>query len=437
MSGWLTIFRLGLVQTAIGAMVMLSTSLLNRVMVVEYGLAAAVPSALVAWHYAVQLSRPAWGHASDQAARRTHWILAGIGILALGSLIAVNAVALLAEGSLLGTVSAILAYTLIGAGVGAGGTSLLALLASTVAPERRAAAAAVTWIMMVAGIAISAGVAGSLLDPFSPDRLALVAGGLVMIAFLLTLVATAGVERGSKPIPEREQASFSEAIAEIRSDPAAMRFTVFVFVSMLAYSMQDLILEPFAGLVFAMSPGASTQLSGVQHGGVFLGMIAAGIGGSAFMNKRSCSDLMPWVVGGCLGSAVALAALAASASAGAGWPLATNVFLLGLMNGIFAVAAIGTMMRLAGAGAKSRAGVRMGVWGAAQAIAFGAGGLIGALATDAARAAIGADAPAFALVFTAEAGLFVLAAAIALRIGRSGRSAGLAEGRLWRATTQS
>jgi len=72
MSGWFTIFRLGLVQTAIGAMVMLSTSLLNRVMVVEYALAAAVPSALVAWHYAVQLSRPAWGHASDRAARRTH-----------------------------------------------------------------------------------------------------------------------------------------------------------------------------------------------------------------------------------------------------------------------------------------------------------------------------------------------------------------------------
>ncbi len=34
---------------------------------------------------------------------------------------------------------------------------------------------------------------------------------------------------------------------------------------MLAYSAQELILEPFAGLVFAMTPGQSTQLSGVQQ----------------------------------------------------------------------------------------------------------------------------------------------------------------------------
>ena len=47
--GWIAIIRLGLVQAAIGAIVMLATSLLNRVMVVEYALAAAVPAGLVAW----------------------------------------------------------------------------------------------------------------------------------------------------------------------------------------------------------------------------------------------------------------------------------------------------------------------------------------------------------------------------------------------------
>ena len=52
---WFAIVRLGGVQAAIGAMVMLCTSLLNRVMVVEYAMAAAVPAGLVAWHYAVQL----------------------------------------------------------------------------------------------------------------------------------------------------------------------------------------------------------------------------------------------------------------------------------------------------------------------------------------------------------------------------------------------
>jgi BCD family chlorophyll transporter-like MFS transporter len=434
--GWLGIVRLGLVQAAIGAMVMLSTSLLNRVMVVEYALAAAVPSALVAWHYAVQLARPMWGHGSDRAARRTPWIVGGMGVLALGSLLAVNAVPMLGAGSAAGILTAILAYSLIGAGVGAAGTSLLALLASIVAPERRAAAAALTWIMMVAGIAVSAGVAGSLLDPFSLERLALVSGGLVLIAFLLTLAAVAGLEREGRAAPQPEGGSFAEALREIRDDPRAARFTLFVFVSMLAYSMQDLILEPFAGLVFDLSPGESTKLSGVQHGGVMLGMIVAGVGGSA-IGRRGGGDLSHWVVTGCLGSALVLVALAASASAAPAWPLLTNVFLLGLMNGIFAVAAIGTMMRLAGAGTRSKAGVRMGVWGAAQAIAFGAGGMTGAVAADVARAAIGDDASAFALVFAAEAALFLWAAWLAVRMTGEVRAPNTRGGFQWKATTQS
>ena len=67
--GWPGIVRLGLVQSAIGAIVMLATSLLNRVMVVEYALPAALPAGLVAWHYGVQLSRPVWGHGSDRGRR--------------------------------------------------------------------------------------------------------------------------------------------------------------------------------------------------------------------------------------------------------------------------------------------------------------------------------------------------------------------------------
>ena len=65
---WFAIIRIGLVQASIGGMVMLTTTVLNRLMVVEYALAAAIPAGLVGWHYAVQLCRPLWGHGSDNAA---------------------------------------------------------------------------------------------------------------------------------------------------------------------------------------------------------------------------------------------------------------------------------------------------------------------------------------------------------------------------------
>jgi BCD family chlorophyll transporter-like MFS transporter len=117
--GWGSILRLGAVQAAIGAMAMLATSLLNRLMVVEYGLAAAIPAGLVAWHYAVQLSRPIWGHGSDHGAKRTPWILAGMAMLGLGALLAVNSVVQL-DGHRVGALAmAVLAFAMIGAGIGA------------------------------------------------------------------------------------------------------------------------------------------------------------------------------------------------------------------------------------------------------------------------------------------------------------------------------
>lgn len=422
--GWLAIMRLGAVQASIGAMVMLATSLLNRLMVVEYGLMAAIPAGLVAWHYVVQLSRPIWGHGSDKGRQRTPWIHAGMAVLALGTLTAVNATVMLDDSPLLASVMAIVAFTLIGGGVGAAGTSLLALLASGVVPERRAAAAAVTWIMMVAGIVVSAGTAGALLDPYSEQRLALVVSGVALAALGISWLAVFRLERLALPVRTGADtdgpADFRTAFAEIMQDRQARWFTAFIFVSMFAYSMQDLILEPFAGLVFGMTPGESTQLAGLQHGGVLAGMIMTGVCGSAFAGRLPM-ELRHWIVLGCLGSALALAGLAMAAMSGGRWPLEANVFALGFCNGAFAVAAIGSMMGLAGAGQRSGEGIRMGVWGAAQAIAFAMGGLMGALGVDIARRAQQHDGAAFQMIFALEAAVFVAAAALAIKATTQGR----------------
>jgi BCD family chlorophyll transporter-like MFS transporter len=434
--GWLAIIRIGLVQAAIGALVMLATTVLNRVMVVELKLLAAIPAGLVAWHYGVQLARPLWGHASDRGGSRTLWIIGGVAVLAAGGLLATQATIAMQGAFWPGFALAVLAYALIGAGVGAGGTSALALLASGVAPQRRAAAAAVTWIMMVAGIVASAITVGQLIKPFSFDRLLLVAGGLALAMVTLTLLATFRLERQAGRFGhaegEGEAPGFGAALREIWHEPAARRFTIFIFVSMIAFSMQDLILEPFAGLIFGMEPGESTKTVGQFHqGGILIGMIAAGVGGSAFSARRA-AGLRPWVVGGCLASGLALGALGLAAVSGPPWPLEANLFVLGFGNGIFAVAAIGSMMGLAGAGATTREGVRMGVWGASQAIAFGLGGLIGAVGLDIARALLGDVGAAFQLVFALEAGAFVWAALLAVKATGAGAIRAVGAGNLER-----
>ena len=190
---------------------------------------------------------------------------------------------------------------------------------------------------------------------------------------------------------------------------------------MLAYSAQDLILEPFGGAVFGLSLGETTKLSGVQHGGVLVGMLLVAAAGSGIGGLR-LGSLRGWCIGGCAASAAVLLGLAAGGLVGPGWPLRGSIFALGLANGAFAVAAIGSMMGLAGSGRASREGLRMGLFGAAQALAFGLGGLGATAALDLARAVLSTPAAAYAAVFVGEAGLFLLAGVLAARIGRPARA---------------
>ncbi len=415
---WLGIARLGLVQAALGAMVVLATSTMNRVMVVELALPAMLPGALVALHYAVQILRPRLGFGSDVGGRRTPWIIGGMATLGLGSVLAAVAIAWMESFRAGGIALAVLAFMLIGVGVGAAGTSLLVLLAKQVEERRRAAAATTVWLMMIVGFVVTTIVAGALLDPYSASRLVAVTGGVAVAAFVLTLIAVYRLElnvasaAASRSAEASAKPSFRDALTEVWEEPQARRFTIFVFVSMLAYSAQDLILEPFAGSVFGMTPGQSTQLSGTQHGGVLVGMILVTLACSVIGGPR-LGSLRTWTVIGCIASACALLALAAAGWVGPPWPLKPTVFLLGAANGMFAVAAIGSMMSFAGAGRESREGVRMGLWGAAQAIAFGLGGFLGAAASDLTRMLFDVQGLAYGLVFALEATLFVFAAGLA------------------------
>ncbi len=487
---WFAIVRLGLVQAALGAVVVLTTVTLNRVMVVELSLPAILPGALVALHYGVQVLRPRLGFGSDVGQRRTPWVIGGMAALALGGAAAAFATALMATDRLSGIALAIPAFTLVGLGVGSAGTSLLVLMAKQVAPARRPAAATILWVLMIMGIAVTATLVGKLLHPFSLGTLVRVACEVAAGAFLLATAAVWGIEQAGSPASARvaakpgtpgasalvpseaapgfvsvswpasaqsdaarpaapltaqlahssasyrpvsaepclpeltasgaaaDKPSFADAMREVWAEPQARRFAIFVFVSMLAYSAQELILEPFAGAVMRLTPGQTAGLTGLQHGGVMAGMLLVALGGSlAGAGRRAptvrTQAMRAWTMGGCLASAVALAGLACAGLAGPAWPLQANVFALGVANGTFAVSAIGAMMGLAGQGRGSREGVRMGLWGAAQALAFGAGGLLGTGASDAARAAFGAPAPAYTAVFACEAALFLSAAWLA------------------------
>jgi MFS transporter, BCD family, chlorophyll transporter len=406
---WAQIARLGLVQLCLGAIVVLTTSTLNRLMTVELALPAMIPGALVALHYGIQITRPGWGLRSDTMGNRTRFIVGGMGALACGAFLAALGVIMIPASLVAGLLLSVLAYVLIGLGVGASGTALLALLATATAPHRRAAAATITWLMMIFGIALTAGTVGWLMEPYSPALLLKIVGSICAGTVVLTALAVRGVEVRVIATRPPEPAPWREGLAEIWAERRARIFTGFVFLSMVAYFMQELILEPYAGLVFGFTPGQSTSLSGAQNGGVFVGMVLVGIVATGLR----IGSLRHWVMAGCVGSALALIGIAALGRYGG--PLVPAVVALGLFNGMFAVATIGAMMALAGDGRERREGTRMGLWGAAQAVAAAVGGFAGTALVDLGRVWLPV-APAFGAVFLFEAGLFLISALVAARV---------------------
>jgi len=419
---WWNLARLGLVQAAIGAVVVLLTTTVNRVIVVELGLPASVPGILVGLHFGVQLAlRPRLGHDSDRSGARTPWILGGLLLCAVSGVAVTASIPVMQRNFGLGLLLASIASVALGAGVSASGTPLLALMSERARPSQRAGAAAITWILMIVGIILTAIISGKLLEPFSFARLNLIAAGIGGVGLLVAVVATWGVERHAVATSEQiasptPTGSFTAGFRAVWSEPAARTFASFIFLAMLAYSAQDLILEPFAGIAFGMSPAESTTLSGTHHGGVLIGMVLTAL----IATRRG--QLRHWAAAGCLASAMTYVVLSLTPAFGDVNMFRLVVPVLGIANGVFAIGAIGSMMALTGDRADGRAGLRLGVFGAAQAVAYAVGTMAGAGGVDLARSVLGSPLRGYLTVFAVEAVLFAAAAALAWRSASSERA---------------
>jgi BCD family chlorophyll transporter-like MFS transporter len=249
------------------------------------------------------------------------------------------------------------------------------------------------------------------LDPYSFGLLLRIVAGLTVLTLIVSIVSTWKIENSLDKIKQKdgEKVALLEELKSLWEHSKTRNFTIFVFLSMTAYFMQELILEPYAGIVFQYTPSETTSLSGMQNGGVFIGMLTVGILATAL----KLGTLKSWVQAGCFGSCFMLISIMLLGQFNSSFPLEFAVIGLGFFNGMFAVAAIGSMMSLAGSGSKSREGTRMGLWGAAQAIAAGFGGLLGTILVDLLQVANLSPVNAYGMVFSLEAGLFALAALLA------------------------
>jgi MFS transporter, BCD family, chlorophyll transporter len=368
------LLRLSLFQVSVGMATALLVGTLNRVMIVEMGVAAWLVSLMVALPLLFAPFRAVVGFKSDTHRsalgwKRVPYIWIGT-LLQFGGLAIMPFALILLSGDTtgptwVGHAGAALAFLLVGAGVQTTQTAGLALATDLAPEESRPRVVALMYVMLLAGMVASGFIFGMLLENFSQLRLIKVVQGAATVTAILNLIAlwkqeprNPGATAANVPRPE-----FSATWRDFIAQKGARRFLVALGLGTAAFNMQDIILEPYGGEILGLGVGATTTLTAMMAMGALVAFATA----ARWLQKGGD----PYRVAG---FGVLLGALAFAAVIFA-YPLDSTILfrigvtLIGFGGGLFSVGTLTAAMSLENSG---RTGLALGAWGAVQACAAGA-----------------------------------------------------------------
>ena len=378
------LLRLSLFQVSVGMALVLLVGTLNRVMIVELH----VPAWLVAGMVSIPLIfapfRAIVGFRSDTHKsvlgwRRVPYIWMGTLLQFGGFAIMPFALIVLSGDSnappFVGQAAAALAFLLIGAGLHTVQTVGLALATDLAPAESHPRVVALMCMMMLLGMVASAIIFGGLLAHFSEIRLIQVIQGAALTTMALNIAALWKQEARDpvRTAPDRKQPTFLESWREFNSEGKATRRLVALGLGTIAFSMQDILLEPYGGQILHLTVGTTTALTAL--------LALGGLTGFSIAARAIGRGTDPYRLAA-LGALVGLVAFASVIFAD---PLeslvlfAGGVCLIGLGGGLFAHCTLTTAMRMAKPG---QIGLALGVWGAVQASAAGTSTALGGLIRD-------------------------------------------------------
>ena len=392
------LLRLSLFQISVGISIVLLVGTLNRVMIVELGVPAWLVALMISLPLVFAPLRAVVGFRSDTHRSALGW--RRVPYIWMGALIQFGGLAIMPFALIvlsgdsngpawIGNAAAALAFLLVGAGLHTTQTVGLAL-ATDLAPARaRPRVVALLCMMLLLGMLISALAFGILLANFSELRLIQVIQG----AAVLTIALNGAALWKQEPRRQAQRAAdcrptFLESWrVYLRRNERARRRLVVIGVGTAAFSMEDILLEPYGGHVLHLPVAATTALTAMLAVGSLCGLWLA----ARLLNKKADPHRVAaygLVVGLAAFSCVIFAAPLDSPQL-----FACGTLLIGFGAGLFAH---GTLTASMGQSDHGEAGIALGAWGAAQATAAGIAIALGGAIADgvAALAAQGALGPA-------------------------------------------
>jgi len=377
------LIRLSLFQVSVGMAMVLLTGTLNRVMIVELGVPASVVAIMVALPIVFAPVRALIGHRSDTYRSYLGW--RRVPFIWMGTMLQFGGFAIMPFALLVltgqgeastpyaGEIGAALAFLLVGAGLHTTQTAGLALACDLAPEESRPSVVALLYVMLLVGMLFSALCFSALLADFSHVRLIQVVQGAAVITMALNMLALWKQEgrNPSRTDPSRKRAAFADAWAAFSGSGRAKRLMVTVALGTAAFSMQDVLLEPYGGQVLHLGVGATTMLTALLAGGTIVGLTFASRGLVHGMDPCRLAAL------GVLAGLPAFAFVIVSGPLDSVFIFRTGTALIGFGGGLFAVGMLTAAMDLA---RESDSGIALGAWGAVQATSMGlaiaAGGMV-------------------------------------------------------------
>jgi MFS transporter, BCD family, chlorophyll transporter len=381
------LLRLSLFQISVGMAMVMLVGTLNRVMIVELKVSATLVSFMVALPLLIAPLRALIGFRSDNHRSQLGWRrvpyiwmgsllqFGGFSIMPFALLVLAGAGQASQAPAWVGQLGAAGAFLLVGLGMHTVQTAGLALATDLAPPERQPQVVGLMYVMQLIGMIGSALVLGYLLHDYSPGQLIRVVQAVAVTTLVLNVIALWKQEPRSrlrKPGTPIEH-TFAQAWQLFCQGPNTVRRLLAVGLGTMAFTMEDVLLEPYGGEILHMSVSSTTLLSATLALGGLLGFAWAsrvlGRGGDAYR-------MSGW------GAWVGLPAFVCVIASG---PLAMpalfvlGIFLIGLGGGLFAHGTLTATMQLAQPG---QIGLAMGAWGAVQATAAGVGMAAGGLVRD-------------------------------------------------------
>jgi BCD family chlorophyll transporter-like MFS transporter len=371
------LLRLALFQISVGMATVLLLGTLNRVMIVELGVAAFLVASMVALPVLVAPFRALMGFRSDTHRSAIGW--KRVPYIWFGSLYQFGGLAFMPFSLILlsgdqtlgptwaGEVLAAASFLMTGLGLHMTQTAGLALAADQAEPDKRHRVVALLYVMFLIGMAVSALAFGFLLRDFSQIGLIQVLQGAAVVTLALNLVALWKQEK-MNPMSREERAAprplFSDALYELIGQPRVLRIIAVIAFGTAAFSMQDVLLEPYGGEILGLSVGATTTLTAVWATGALAGF---GLAARWLGQGRDCFRIAAY---GIMAGVVAFSSVIFAAPLGSTPLFFAGAAMIGFGSGLFGVSMLTAVMNLPRVGLVS-SGLALGAWGAAQATATG------------------------------------------------------------------